>query len=82
MDLAEAEAEGEDLSARMQWAGRGEVINPFYFCSVWHNHSELKTSWLALMFENSLSGWFKGSFWGQFPKRVSFGRASSTLRLT
>lgn len=83
MELGEVEAERKDLSARTQWSGGGALINPFYFYSAWHNHSELKTTWLAkLVFEYSQTGWFQRSFWDHFLKRVSFGGASSTVRLT
>jgi len=65
------------------WAGGRRLMNPFYFYSVQRNNSELKTSWLAkLVFEYSLSGGFKGCFWGHFLKRTSFGGASSILHLS
>lgn len=51
--------------ARAQCAGRSVLINTFYFYSLWHNHDEFKTYWLAeLMFKHSLSGWFDCSFGG------------------
>lgn len=66
LELAEAEAESKDLSARTQWAVGGVLINPLHFYSVWHNHSELKVSWLAHIWA------VQGLFWGLLPEKSKF----------